>query len=633
MSQGFIGEQLGSFRLEEVIGSGAMGVVFRATQEIVDPNSSAADAEGRKVVATRKAAVKIVQGEIAENTKLLERFSREAEIIKQFRHPNIVRWLATGKFRGTYYFAMEFVEGVTLEKLLLDRGAIPWREVVDLAIQICDALHYAHQQGVVHRDLKPSNLMVTRDGRIKLTDFGIARVLDRTALTAPGRTLGTAAYMAPEQIRGTPAVSHKTDLYSLGVVLYQMLTGKPPFEGASAVVLMHCHLNEPPPRPSDKVQEIPKALNDLVVALMSKNPTSRPWDAEAAGVILTELRDKAARSEAVPMVWPAADSPDANPSRAGVGVTPPPARPKKKGKKSGGTSGSNLRSDETSWTDAVLSRVSLETIGLIAALFAIGGFMAYWLWPPSAQYLYRQAVPLMESSRRSDWLTALEEYIDPLDTKHPNHPYHAQTQAWRDAIALDEAESRSKMLASAIATPFSEPKTNGERQYVGSFSLATKAAAAGHEDLAAKYWREMTGTLNVDDPDERKWILLSQKRAEELETKIRERRAFVEDQLRKADAAFRGGRPNEAITIHAMLKEKFAQYADLADLLAPAPLPEAPSEPTPPAHVPAPEVEKPAASPTATPAPTAEPETEPEPAKSVPDPAPAQPGRRGRPAP
>ena len=111
---------------------------------------------------------------------------------------------------------MEYVDGETLEKIIQDRGALPWREVVELGIQICDALHYAHERGVVHRDLKPSNLMVTADGKIKLTDFGIAKDLDATALTATGRTLGTAAYMAPEQIRGTPAVSHKTDLYAPG---------------------------------------------------------------------------------------------------------------------------------------------------------------------------------------------------------------------------------------------------------------------------------------------------------------------------------------------------------------------------------------------------------------------------------
>ena len=303
---------------------------------------------------------------------------------------------------------------------------------------------------------------------------------------------------------------------------------------------------------------------------MAKNPTARPWDAEAVNVILNELRDKAARSQPVAMVWPSPDSAEANPRRAGVGALRRRARPKKKGKKSGDVAASG------SWASAVLSRVSLETIGLVAALIAVGGLMVYWVWPPGAEYLYRHAVPLMESTRRSDRLTALEEFIDPLDQRFPNHPYKEQTQAWRDLIALDDAESRSKMLESTTPSPFSEPKTNGERHYVAFFSLASKAAAAGREDLAARYWREMADTLKADDPDDRKWILLSKKRADELESKIKERRAFVEEQLRRADAAFRGGRPNEAVTIHAMLNEKFGRYADLADLLAPVPPQSAP---------------------------------------------------------
>jgi serine/threonine protein kinase len=278
MSQGFIGERLGSFRLEEVLGSGAMGVVFRATHETNG----------------RQAAVKIVHGELAQKGKVFDRFQREAEILKQFRHPNIVRWLAWGRFKGTSYFAMEYVEGITLEKILQDRGELPWREVLELGLQLCSALQYAHDQGVVHRDLKPSNIMVTLDGKVKLTDFGIAKDLDATTLTAPGRTLGTAAYMAPEQIRGTPEVSHKTDLYALGIVLYQMLTGQTAFSGASAVVLMHCHLNQPPPRPSAKVPEIPKALDDLVVKLMAKAPADRPRDAAATAIALAELRDEVA---------------------------------------------------------------------------------------------------------------------------------------------------------------------------------------------------------------------------------------------------------------------------------------------------------------------------------------------------
>src|SRR3954453_17326748 len=283
-----IGEKLGSFHIEALLGTGPMGVVYRATNEATG----------------KSAAVKVISTEIAKQGKIYERFRREAEILQQFRHPNIVRFLALGRFQGTAYFAMEFVAGENLEQLLARRGALPWREVVDLGIQICEALHYAHEHGVVHRDLKPSNLMVSEHGQIKLTDFGIAKDLDATPLPATGRPPGTAAYMAPEQIRGTPEVSHKTDLYALGVVLYQMLTGKPAFSGASAVVLMHCQLNQPPPRASTKVPEIPKALDDLIVKLMAKAPADRPWDAAAASLALTELQDKVAKGEKVAMVWP-----------------------------------------------------------------------------------------------------------------------------------------------------------------------------------------------------------------------------------------------------------------------------------------------------------------------------------------
>jgi serine/threonine protein kinase len=551
-TQAFIGEQLGSFRLESVLGSGAMGIVFKATHQ----------ASGRP------AAVKIVQGEVAENPKLLERFGREAEIVKQFRHPNIVRWLATGKFKGTYYFAMEYVEGTTLDKVIQDRGEIPWREVVDLGIQICDALQYAHQQGVVHRDLKPSNLMVTPEGRIKLTDFGIAKDLDRTALTAPGRTLGTAAYMAPEQIRGTPAVSHKTDLYSLGALLYQMLTGKPPFSGASAVVLMHCHINEPPPRPSATVEKIPKALDDVVVSLMAKAPADRPWDAEAVAVILRELRDKADKNQSVAMVWPEPGDAAANPSRAGIGVAPKKPRPAGKGKKKSKSSGA-IAAVSVDDEPGFFTRERLEVLGLVGGLLVIGGFIAYWLWPPGQDYLYRHAVPLMESSRRSDWVQAIREYVDPLDARFPDHPYREQTRAWRDKLVLDEAEGRARLLASPTPTPFSQPQTNGERQFALYHAMAAKAEADGNELEAERYWRQMAGSVPPDDPDDRKWHLLAVKRADDLAARIHDRRVFVEEQFRRAVAALQAGRPKEAIQIQAMLREKYGRFTDVADLFAP----------------------------------------------------------------
>ncbi len=439
MSQELIGEKLGSFRLEEILGSGAMGVVFRATQETTG----------------RPAAVKIVHNELSQKGKVFERFEREAEILKQFRHPNIVRWLAWGRYKGTSYFAMEYVEGVTLERLLQDRGELPWREVVELSIQLCEALTYAHEKNVIHRDLKPSNLMITAEGKLKLTDFGIAKDLARTTqLTAPGRTLGTAAYMAPEQIRGTPAISHKTDLYALGVLMYQMLTGKPPFDGASAVVLMHCHLNEAPPPPGDKVADLPRAVNELVVKLMAKAPADRPWDALAVLATLNDLRDRASRGEAIPMVWPEPGSPAANPPRAPGVETNPSTRTRKKGRKTGGlagiTSGFATRGDDSggsSW----LNRATLETLGLIATLVAIVGFIGYWIWPPSASYLYHQAETLMASTHPSDWLRAQEEYLDLLDQKHPGHPYAAQLQ-----------ESARPDPARRGRTPCQEPEQPGE---------------------------------------------------------------------------------------------------------------------------------------------------------------------------
>ena len=245
MSQGFIGEKLGSFRLEEVLGSGAMGVVYRGD---------------RTRRPGRPAAVKIVSASSPRRARSSSGSSARPRSSSSSATPTSSgSWPGAGS-RGRPTSRWSSSRASPWRRSSRSAGELPWREVVELAIQICDALHYAHEHGVVHRDLKPSNLMITERRQAQAD-----RLRDRQGpgrrpqLTATGRTLGTAAYMAPEQIRGTPAVSHKTDLYALGVVLYQMLTGKAPFDGASAVVLMHCHLNEPPPRPSDKVERSPRS--------------------------------------------------------------------------------------------------------------------------------------------------------------------------------------------------------------------------------------------------------------------------------------------------------------------------------------------------------------------------------------
>jgi hypothetical protein len=585
-----IGEKLGSFRLESVLGSGAMGVVYGGTNEKTG----------------KPAAIKVVSGEIAQRGKVSERFNREADILKQFRHPNIVRFLAVGRYQGTSYIAMEFITGGTLEQVIQERGHLPWLEVVKMGIQICDALHYAHERGVIHRDLKPSNLMVTEAGVIKLTDFGIAKDLDAESLTGTGRTLGTAAYMSPEQIRGIPPVSHKTDLYALGVLFYQMLAGKTPFEGASPVVLMHCHLNEPAPRVSSKVEEIPKALDELILNLMAKSPPDRPWDAAAVGHKLTELREKTESGARLAMVWPAAGSPEANPRRAGVAkparggneADPSPGARQREGAGNGAAGGPRKKPRRAGTLSLLVStfrtsrgrttgdagsggidRALIETLALAAGLVVVGGFIGYWLWPPSAEYLYRQAEPLMASKRRSDWITARDEYLDPLERRFTkNNPHHDQIEKLRDRILLDEAEGRSILLDAPARTRLNEPNTQAERQYVIVHSIAAQYTANLDDLNAEKQWRELSAQLRPDDPDDRGWYLLALDRANQLQNKMRDRRATVLKQLQLVQDAIHAGRPEIAEEVRKKLFEDYRSYTDLTDLFPATPA-DAPGRP------------------------------------------------------
>ena len=539
-----IGEKLGSFRIKETLGAGAMGAVYLAVHE---PTG-------------KVAALKIIGSDAAQRNNTSRRFEREADILKQFDHPNIVRWLGVGRFQGTSYLAMEYIQGITLEQLVAQRGGLPWREVVELGIQMCEALHYAHQRGVVHRDIKPSNLMITPKGQVKLTDFGIAKDLDATGLTATGRTLGTAAYMAPEQIRGTPAVSHKTDLYALGVVLYQMLTGRTPFEGATAVVLMHCHLNEPAPRPSAKTAEIPKALDELVVKLMAKAPSDRPWDAEAVGFALTELRDKAKKAETVPMVWPTVD---ANGNTAAPG-TPAP-RAATQGTKKGRKSARTLGTFELGGTHP--GRRAVETAGLVLGLVVVSGAIAYVVWPPGEKYLYQHAKELMASKSRADWITARDEYIEPLDHRFPNHPYREETRAWLDAILLRNAEGRAARLDSPVRTTLTEPNTEVEHRYRDASTGAAKLGDAKDDLGVIKVWEHFAEGLDREDKDERGWYLLAQKRLLEAGQAIQAREKFVRTELARAEARFQAGSFEEATAIRQKLRDEYGGYKSLQSVL------------------------------------------------------------------
>ena len=406
--------------------------------------------------------------------------------------------------------------------------------MVELGIQICDALQYAHEHGVVHRDLKPSNLMVTEDGKVKLTDFGIAKDLDATALTATGRTLGTAAYMAPEQIRGTPAVSHKTDLYALGVVLYQMLVGKPPFEGSTPVVLMHCHLNEPPPRPSAKIHEIPQVLDDLVVKLMAKSPADRPWDAAAVG----HEADRAARQGRTRRIdrdglagpggrRPARQARGRRRQRAGAG-TPPARRRAKEGSQDphhGGHFRQGIAPRSTVFPAGSTRGRSRRACW--SRRCSRSGDSSPTRSGPRAAYLFGQAEKLMASSRRVDWQRAREEYMKELDEAFPDHPYQEKLRGWRDKLLLEDAENRGNNLASGLNINLTKPNTDAKRKFVVTNGVATSASERGDDLAALEQWQKMAEQLEEaarphqsEDPEERQWYLLA----------LRRRRASEPDQ-------------------------------------------------------------------------------------------------------
>ncbi len=250
-------EQLGPYRIERIVGRGGMGAVYAAVHtETSEP-----------------CAIKVLSGAIADDEHFRDRFKSEVETLQTLRHPNIVQLLGYGEQDGRLFYAMELIDGDCLQALLQKRR-FTWREVVDFSVQTCHALKHAHDHGVIHRDLKPANLLLTPDGQIKLTDFGIAKLFGSTQITAAGGVIGTADYMSPEQAEGLP-ITHRTDLYSLGCVMYALLTSKPPFGGRTVPEIMHCLKFSEPELVGRLALGTPLELEEIISQLLAKDPLQR----------------------------------------------------------------------------------------------------------------------------------------------------------------------------------------------------------------------------------------------------------------------------------------------------------------------------------------------------------------------
>ena len=270
----------GRYRVMSRIGSGGMADVYCAHDQQL----------GRKV------ALKVLHRRFSEDQEFVERFRREASAAAGLQHPNVVQVFDRGSWDGTYYIAMEFLDGRSLKQLVRDEGPLPAAQVVDIGVQILRAARFAHKRGVIHRDIKPHNVIVDGEGRVKVTDFGIARA-GASDMTETGTIIGTAQYLSPEQAQGH-AVSAASDLYSVGILLYELLTGRVPFEADSAVTIALKQVSEEPVPPRALNPEISPELEAVVLKAMQKDPARRFQDADEFILALEAARELPARPDA-----------------------------------------------------------------------------------------------------------------------------------------------------------------------------------------------------------------------------------------------------------------------------------------------------------------------------------------------
>ena len=276
----------GRYEVIRSIGEGGMANVYLGYDKILD----------------RNVAIKVLRGDLANDEKFVRRFQREALSASSLSHPNIVAMYDVGEDDGLYYIVMEYVEGKTLKQLLKKRGSLTLSEAIDIMLQLTDGMAHAHDSYIVHRDLKPQNIMIQDDGQIKITDFGIAMALNSTQLTQTNSVMGSVHYLPPEQAAGKGATI-KSDIYSMGIIFYELLTGELPFKGDSAVEIALKQMKEPLPDVHKLNNDIPQSIENIILKATAKNPKNRYDDAKSMhDDLLTALNDDRINEE--PYVYP-----------------------------------------------------------------------------------------------------------------------------------------------------------------------------------------------------------------------------------------------------------------------------------------------------------------------------------------
>jgi len=344
----------GRYEIIELLGSGGMANVYRAH----DPHL------GRDV------AIKVLADRYTADPAFVERFRREASAAAQLNHPNIVQVFDRGETDGTYFIVMEYLTGPDLKSLIRTRGALPPLEAIDNTQQILGALATAHRRDVIHRDIKPQNVMLASDGLLKVTDFGIARAGAESEMTEAGSVIGTAQYLSPEQAHGGELTS-ASDCYSAGVVLYEMLTGRVPFDGERPVVVAMKQINEPPVPPRTYEPDIPPALEAVVLKALAKRPSERYRSAEEFSAALNEVRrqiDPSSTGQHTMVLGAAAAAETAAQTTLMATSPPPPSQPTATTPRAAGP--------PPAGTSPPAKKKGSRTTGLVIALIVVLGIVA-----------------------------------------------------------------------------------------------------------------------------------------------------------------------------------------------------------------------------------------------------------------
>lgn len=588
--------RLGPYQIGPRIGKGGMGSVYKGT------NSQTGE----------PAAIKVLAPQLATAEGFRERFQAEVESLKTLRHDGIVRLLGYGEEQGTLFYAMELVEGRSLEEELKSGRRFNWREVVDIAIQVCRALKHAHDHGIIHRDIKPANILIDGQERIKLADFGIARLFGGNQLTIAGGVLGTADYMSPEQAEGKP-VTDRSDQYSLGGVMYALLAGRPPFRASNLVEMLQLQRFAEPEPVRRYAPEVPEQLDLVIRQLLSKAPEGRfpntlvlsrhleamrralsrpqpvdphsvepqpaPGMSAPAGepvpfdMAVTQADDAVAGASAERQsdfdVAPSIDIdllPDRPADLATIGSHPTLAEPEPEEPKASRDHFTAVGSPSDSPAGSPFSlAVAGPALALVGLILLVGWFGWLLAQPKSADDLYAVIQAELDSPDIERLRQRNHEIAQFLD-RYPDDPRADSVRELQEALDLD---ARQRYFATvARGRGANSPLMLCERKYLEAWQLAETQpdqAAAQLRELLALYppeSLEATGDQGGDSPERRRalCIELARRQLESLDERSAQWREADRDELEQRLAAARdlyARHPQSAIALGEALVAQF----------------------------------------------------------------------------